>query len=65
VVLAYEHYNKACERFSSFPLNIELLTRFQTNSEANIILKKLKEGKIDLIIGTHRLLGESIEYKDL
>ncbi len=65
VVLAYEHYNKACERFSSFPLNIELLTRFQTNSEANIILKKLKEGKIDLIIGTHRLLSEQIEYKDL
>jgi len=43
VVLAYEHYNKACERFSKFPLNIELLTRFQTNSQAKIILKKLKE----------------------
>lgn len=65
VVLAYEHYNKACERFSKFPLNIELLTRFQTNSQAKIILKKLKEWKIDLIIGTHRLLSESIEYKDL
>ncbi|MGE4443767.1 MAG: DEAD/DEAH box helicase [Candidatus Altimarinota bacterium] len=65
VVLAYEHYNKACERFSKFPLNIELLTRFQTNSQAKVILKKLKEGKIDLIIGTHRLLSENIEYKDL
>lgn len=65
VVLAYEHYNKACERFSKFPMNIELLTRFQTQSEAKIILEKLKTGKIDLIIGTHRLLSESIVYKDL
>lgn len=65
VVLAYEHYNKACERFSKFPINIELLTRFQTNSEAKTILDKLKTGKIDLIIGTHRLLSETIQYKDL
>ncbi|MDD5769341.1 MAG: CarD family transcriptional regulator [Candidatus Gracilibacteria bacterium] len=65
VVLAYEHYNKAIERFSSFPINIEVLTRFETESQARIILKKLQEGKIDLIIGTHRLLGEKIKYKDL
>lgn len=65
VVLAYEHYQKACERFSSFPLQIELLTRFQTNSQVKIILEKLKKWQIDLIIWTHRLLSESIEYKDL
>lgn len=65
VVLAYEHYQKACERFSNFPLKIDLLTRFQTQSEAKIILEKLKDWKIDLIIGTHRLLSEHIEYKDL
>lgn len=65
VVLAYEHYNKACERFSKFPINIEILTRFQTQSEAKIIFDKLKTGKIDLIIWTHRLLSENIEYKDL
>lgn len=65
VVLAYEHYNKACERFSKFPINIWLLTRFQTQSEAKIILDKLKTWKIDLIIWTHRLLWESLEYKDL
>ncbi len=65
VVLSYEHYQKAVERFSSFPINIELLTRFQTNSEAKNILKKLKSWEIDLIIWTHRLLSEKIEYKDL
>lgn len=65
VVLAYEHYNKSCERFSKFPINIELLTRFQSNSEAKIILEKLKNWKIDLIIWTHRLLSDNIIYKDL
>lgn len=65
VVLSYEHYQKAIERFSAFPIQIELLTRFQTSSEAKNILKKLKSWDIDLIIWTHRLLSEKIEYKDL
>lgn len=65
VVLAYEHYNKACERFSKFPISIEILTRFQTNNEVKIVLEKLKTWKVDLIIWTHKLLSENIIYKDL
>lgn len=65
VVLAYEHHSKALERFAWFWLNIEVLTRFETNSQAKIILDKLKDWKIDLIIWTHRLLWENVIYKDL
>ncbi len=65
VVLTYEHYNKACERFAKFPMNIEVLTRFESNSQAELVIKKLKTWKIDLIIGTHRLLSEKIIYKNL
>jgi len=65
VVLAYEHFEKAKERFANFPINIEVLTRFESNSKAKEILKKLEEGKIDLIIWTHRILNENINFKDL
>ncbi|MDP5038998.1 MAG: DEAD/DEAH box helicase [Candidatus Gracilibacteria bacterium] len=65
VVLAYEHYSKALERFSKFGINIEVLTRFESKSQEKIVLEKLKNGKIDLIIGTHKLLSENIVYKDL
>lgn len=65
VVLAYEHYNKALSRFSAFGINIEVLTRFETTSRAKIVLDKLKKWQIDLIIWTHRLLSESITYKNL
>lgn len=65
VVLAYEHFNKAKERFSNFWLNIEVLTRFETESQAKIILKKLESWEIDLIIWTHRLLWDKVKYKNL
>ena len=65
VVLAYEHYEKALERFALFPINIEVLTRFEKPAKIKIILEKLKEGKIDLIVWTHKLLNENIEFKDL
>lgn len=65
VVLAYEHYGSAIKRFSHFPFNIKVLTRFEKASEIKEILKNLKEWKIDLIIWTHRLLSEDVEFKDL
>jgi transcription-repair coupling factor (superfamily II helicase) len=65
VVLAYEHFDKAQERFKDFPFNIEVITRFEKESKIRETLKKLHTGKIDAIIGTHRLLSEDIQFKDL
>lgn len=65
VVLAYEHFEKAKERFRHFPFNIEVITRFEKPSVIKTTLEKLKSWKIDLIIWTHRLLSEDIEFKDL
>lgn len=65
VVLAHEHYNKAIERFLDFWINVEILTRLQSTKHANRVLKWLKDGSIDLVIGTHRLLSDKLEFKDL
>ncbi len=65
VVLAYEHWQKAIERFADFPINIWVVTRFEKASAIKATLEKLKTWKIDLIIWTHRLLSEDIEFKDL
>ncbi|MBF0914110.1 DEAD/DEAH box helicase, partial [Candidatus Gracilibacteria bacterium] len=65
VVLAYEHFEKAKQRFEKFPFNIEVITRFEKPVVIKSILQKLKEGKIDLIIGTHRILSEDVEFKNL
>ncbi len=65
VVLAYEHYEKALERFSDFPINIWVITRFEKPAIVKVTLERLKTWKIDLIIWTHRLLSEDIQFKDL
>ena len=65
VVLAYEHYEKALERFHDFPINIWVITRFEKPSVVKVTLEKLKTWKIDLIIWTHRLLSEDIQFRDL
>lgn len=65
VVLAYEHYEKSIERFAPFPINIEVVTRFEKPAVIKSTLKKLSEWKIDLIIWTHRLLSKDVAFKDL
>jgi len=65
VVLAYEHYEKAIDRFSDFPINIWVVTRFEKPAVIKATLEKLKNWSIDLIIWTHRLLSEDIQFKDL
>lgn len=65
VVLAYEHFEKAIERFANFPINIEVVTRFEKPAVIASTLKKLSEWKIDLIIWTHRLLSKDVVFKDL
>jgi transcription-repair coupling factor (superfamily II helicase) len=64
-VLAYQHYNSFIERFKNFPVNIDFLSRFRTAKEKKIILQNMNEGKIDIIIGTHTLLSNNIQFFDL
>ena len=64
-ILTQQHYNTAVERFKNFGVNIGLLNRFKTKKEQKKILEDLACGKIDFIIGTHRLFGEDVKFKDL
>ncbi|MDD3119867.1 MAG: CarD family transcriptional regulator [Candidatus Gracilibacteria bacterium] len=65
VVLAYEHFETLQDRLGSFGVKVEILTRFSTSREENLVLSKLQNGEIDCVIGTHKLLGESIIFKNL
>ena len=64
-ILSNQHYKNALERFKEFPVNIALLNRFTSTKEVNRIIKGLKDGTIDMIIGTHRLLSDDVVLKDL
>ncbi len=64
-ILAQQHYNTFKRRMEKFPVNIGMLSRFRTKSEQADILNDLKNGKIDIIIGTHRLISEDVKFKDL
>ena len=64
-ILSEQHYQNAVKRFSSFMVNVEILNRFVTPAKAKKVIESLKEGKIDLIIGTHRLLSDDVEFKNL
>ena len=64
-ILSNQQYKNALERFKDFPVNIELLNRFTTPKKAKEIIDKLKDGTVDIVIGTHRLLGSEIKPKDL
>lgn len=64
-ILANQHYQNALERFQSFPVRIALLNRFVSKAKVTATLKDLAEGKIDLLIGTHRIFSEDVVFKDL
>ena len=64
-VLAAQHFETYGERFSGLPVRLELLSRFSSDREAREIIKGLKDGTVDVVIGTHRLLSEEISFKDL
>ncbi len=64
-ILAWQHYNTALERFSRYPIRIELLSRFRTPKQQRETIRKLKTGEVDLVIGTHRLVQKDVEFKDL
>jgi transcription-repair coupling factor (superfamily II helicase) len=64
-VLALQHYQTFKNRLDGFPVNIEYLNRFKSAKQQKEILKKLEDGHIDIIIGTHRLTGKDVKFKDL
>lgn len=64
-ILSEQHYNTARERMKNWGVNIAVLNRFKTAKETKEILNKLKEGQIDIIFGTHRLLSKDVVFKDL
>ncbi len=64
-VLAEQQYKEFKERMSNFAVRVEVLNRFKTKKEQNEIIKKLKLGEVDIVIGTHRILSNDIQFKDL
>ena len=64
-VLALQHYNTFKERFRDFPVRVEYLSRSKTGKALKQLLEDLKEGKIDILIGTHKLVGKQVAWKDL
>ncbi|MDP2923051.1 MAG: CarD family transcriptional regulator [Candidatus Omnitrophota bacterium] len=64
-ILAYQHYTNLLKRLQQFPIRAEMLSRFRTPSQQEKIVKDLREGKIDIIVGTHRLLSDDVSFKDL
>ena len=64
-VLAQQHYATAMNRFRSFPVTVEVLSRFRSGKQAKEILERTRQGRVDLLIGTHKLLQKNVEFKDL
>ncbi len=64
-VLAYQHFQTFKERLKDFPCKVDYLSRARTSKDSSRILKELAEGKINIIIGTHKIIGKSVKFKDL
>ena len=64
-ILAAQHYQNLIDRLTDFPLKVEMLSRFRTPRQQNKIIEELKSGKIDIVVGTHRLLSKDVGFHDL
>lgn len=64
-ILAFQHWKTFSRRLKDFPCRVDYLNRFRTTKEKNQILKDLQSGKIDILIGTHRVIGKDVKFKDL
>ena len=64
-VLAFQHYETFKQRFAAFPVQIEMISRFRNAKQQKEILQKVEAGKIDILIGTHRLLSKDVKFPDL
>ena len=64
-ILAQQHFNTFKQRLAAFPVEVEMLSRFRTPQQQGDILERLFQGKVDMVIGTHRLLSSDVRFKDL
>lgn len=64
-LLAQQHYENFKDRFANYPVNVEVLSRFKTAKEQKTILQNVAEGKVDILVGTHKLLQDDVEFRDL
>ncbi len=64
-VLAFQHYTTFCQRMSHFPVRVEMLSRFRSAAKMKKTLADLEAGKVDIVIGTHRLLSKDVQFQDL
>lgn len=64
-ILVQQHYQTLLKRFNGYPIKVDTLSRFRSTAEQKQVIEDLKEGKIDVIVGTHRLLGKDIDFKNL
>ncbi len=64
-VLSFQHFETFKQRFSQFPIHVEMISRFRTAKEQKDIVERVEQGKVDILIGTHRLLSKDIKFQDL
>lgn len=64
-ILAQQHYNNLIQRFSDFPFKIDMISRFRTPAQQKKTIQAVKEGNVDILIGTHRILQKDIQFKDI
>ena len=64
-ILAWQHYNTILRRMEGYPVKVELLSRFRTAAQQEEILRRLRRGELDILVGTHRLLQKDVVFKDL
>src|SRR5260370_20778006 len=61
----FQQYQSFKRRFGNFPVNVEMISRFRTPKEQKVILEKAEQGKVDILIGTHRILSKDLKFQDL
>jgi transcription-repair coupling factor (superfamily II helicase) len=64
-ILAQQHYNTFSQRLSAFPVSVACLSRLQSDRDQRLILERVRDGKLDILVGTHRLLSQDVKFKDL
>ncbi|NMS24993.1 DEAD/DEAH box helicase, partial [Vibrio parahaemolyticus] len=64
-LLAQQHFENFRDRFANLPIRVEVLSRFKSAKEQKVILQDVADGKVDIVVGTHKLLSSDIKFKDL